>query len=379
MKVKSYSVKDVSVFKTLLEKELQEGFSPKLAICFSDANVDFESLTYFLASKDIDTIGTTTCGEIFDDTSLENSCSILLFDIDRESYHIELINFSEGEDVAAKKIAKIALQKFSEPALITYASKLGTNGDKLVRGFKKVLKPSTPIFGGLSGDNFKNEKFTVFHNGAFETEGLVTLILDGNKIKVQGEAFSGWEALGMTYTATKVDGNVLYELDGKPALDLFIEYFGLEKANVSKGEKLEMIPGVFPLEIIGDNDEVYLRSPLFYDKEHQALILAGEVNQGNKIKFCPMPDIDTVTKTVDFFKDYSSKIDNADAIIINSCAARKLAFGPLMNKEIKEIFKIWQAPTAGLMAMGEIGNHASDGEFNFHNVTCSLVSLTAVN
>lgn len=52
------------------------------------------------------------------------------------------------------------------------------NGDKVVRGYKKVLKPDTPIFGALAGDNFKNEEFTVFANSKFETNGLAALIIN---------------------------------------------------------------------------------------------------------------------------------------------------------------------------------------------------------
>lgn len=378
MEVKSYSTKEVTEFKSLLQEDLSSGFKPTLAICFSDANVDFKALTNYLSELNIDSIGTTTCGEICNDSCEESSCTILLMDLARDAYHLQLVNFDEGEDIATKQIAEAALEKFSQPAIITYASKVGANGDKLVRGYKEILDPKTPIFGGLAGDNFKNEKFTVFSNNTFETEGIVALILDGEKVRVEGKAFSGWQALGMTHHVTKVDGNILYEIDNNPALDLFIEYFGLEQSHAKEGETMEMIPGIYAMKVVDKNDVDYLRSPLFYDRENQSLILAGEVQNGDKVKFCPMPDIDTVSQTVDFFKNYAQNLSQVDAVIINTCAARKMAFGPLMNKEIEDIYNIWKAPTAGFMAMGEIGNHARENECNFHNVTCSLVSLTEI-
>lgn len=378
MNVRSYNIKDVNNFKSQLQDELDKGFKPTLGICFTDAKFDFKELSTHLFSINIETIGTTTCGEIYDDTCVEGSCTILLMDIHRDAYHLETAKFNTGEDSASKQIGQIALQKFSQPALITYASKVGVNGDKLVRGYKEILGPKTPIFGGLAGDNFKNERFTVFSNDTFETDGLVALILDSEKVRVEGKAFSGWEALGMTHKVTKVEGNVLYEIDNNPALDLFIEYFGLEKSNVLDGETLEMLPGIYPLKVIDNNEIDYLRSPLLYDRENHSLILAGEVQQGDNVKFCPMPDIDTVTKTVDYFKNYAQSLTKVDAVIINTCAARKMAFGPLMDKEIKDIYNIWNAPSAGFMAMGEIGNHAQESECNFHNVTCSLVSLTEI-
>lgn len=380
MDVKSYSSKNVESFKILLEQDLEKGFNPTLAICFSDANLDYRQLATYITEKNIDVIGATTCGEVHDNICLESTFSILMIELDKSAYHIELVSFEEGEAKASKKIAHVALEKFSQPALLTYASKVGANGDQIVNAYKEILTPSTPIFGALAGDNFKNKEFTVFHNKIFDTNGLVALILDGEKVKVEGKAYSGWEAMGKTHIVTKSSGNILFELDNIPALKLFIEYFGLETSNNADGAIMEFNPGICSLKVIDKNKSEKIRSPLYYDRENNSLILAGELEEGDKVKFCPMPGLDTVVKTVSFFENYAKESNpSVDAIIINSCASRKFAFGPLMGKEINDIYEIWKAPTAGLMAMGEIGSHTTDTICNFHNVTCSLVSLTQIS
>jgi len=379
MDVRSYSLKDINSFKTHFQAELSSGFKPTLAICFTDATIDFESIDGFLNEQNIDTVGSTTCGEIYNEGWAEESCSILMLDLDKSNYHIELASFDQSEDVIAKQIAEVAIEKFKKPAIITYIAKLGANGDRTVSGFKEVLTPETPIFGGLAGDDFKNEKFTVFSNGKFETDGMVALIIDGEKIEVAGTAFSGWKPLGKTHVVSKVEGNVLYEVDNKPALDLFIEYFGLEQSNATGDEKMEAIPGIYPIKVIDESQGDYMRSPLLYNRKEQSLILGGEVQVGDRVKFCPMPDLDTISETVNYFEEYAKANSKVDAIIMNSCAGRKFAFGPLMHKETKEFYDIWKVPTVGLMAMGEIGSLASDKECKFHNVTCSFVSLTEIS
>jgi len=378
VKVRSYNFNNLDEFNSSAIKDLAEGFIPTLAICFADATFDFKSLDSLLQSKNIDAIGASTCGEIHDKSFYENSCSVLLLELPKDAYHLEIEKFDGDEELTSEKIARIANNKFSNPAIITYASKVGVNGDKVVRGYKKVLKSDAPIFGGLAGDNFKNEEFTVFANNKMETDGLAALIIDGSKIKVEGSAFSGWEELGKSHTVTKADGNIIYTIDHQPALNLFIEYFGIEQPDASKGKPLETIPGIYPLKVIDENNVDYMRSPLLYDRENQSLILAGEVKEGDRVKFCPMPSMETVTETISFFKGYGEKHPKVDTVIINSCAGRKYAFGPLMDKEINEIHNIWNAPTIGLMAMGEIGNSAIGNECNFHNVTCSLVTLTEI-
>lgn len=378
MKVKSYNFNNVDEFKTSTLNELTEGFVPTLAICFADAAFDFKSLDSVLKSKNIDAIGATTCGEIYNKSSYKDSCSVLLLDLAKDAYHLAIEEFEGDEEVTSEKIAHIAKTKFQDPAIITYASKVGVNGDKVVRGYKKVLNSNTPIFGGLAGDNFKHEEFTVFANNNFETNGLAALILDGSKVKVEGNAYSGWQELGKTHVVTKAEGNIVYEIDNMPALDLFIDYFGIEQSNTTDGEQMDTVPGVYPLKVMDENDTEYLRSPLFYDRENQSLILGGEIEEGKRIKFCPMPIVDTITDTIDFFNSYAKKHPNVDSVIVNYCAGRRKAFGPLMDKELNDIYDIWNAPTVGLMALGEIGNNGIGNESNFHNVTCSLVTLTEI-
>jgi len=378
MKVKSYNSKSSEDLRQFLIENSVEDFNPTLAIFFCDAQLDIPSLQIVLQEFKIDAIGTTTCGEIFDNKVKESSCSIILMELDRKAYEIIIEPFTEGEFETSKKVATIAKQKFENPAIITYASKIGVNGDSIVNGFKEILDSKIPIFGGLAGDNHRNEIFTVFHNSKSENEGLVTLIINNDIVKVEGESYSGWTPLGKTHVVTKAIGNVLFEIDHLPALDLFIEYFGIEKSYSVNGESLEQIPGMYSIKVINEDNLEYMRSPLQYDNENHSLILGGEVQNGDKIKFCPIPDLEIVEETVDFFKSYSKLNSKVDALIINSCAGRKMAFGPMMSKEINEIYNIWKVPTVGFLALGEIGRNANENECSFHNVTCSLLTLTKV-
>ena len=376
MRVQSLNVLDVQSIESIWSQTIPSDFEPTLAICFCDAMFDFRTLSEFLVGKNIEIIGATTCGEITGGSVYEKSCSIMVMDMDKDSFEIYLENFDDNEELTSEKVALKAKARFSNPAIITYASKLGVNGDRVVKGFKNILEKNTPIFGGLAGDNFRNEEFTVFHNDRYNSNGLLVLLIDNSKVKVEGKSYSGWKPLGKTHTATKAEGNVIFEIDGLPALDLFIEYFGIEQSRSEYNRPLEQIPGMYPIKVLNEPNKEYMRSPLFYDKKNKSLTLAGEIKQGERIKFCPMPDIDTVQDTVDFFRSYSQSIPNVDAVLINSCAGRQMSFGPMMDKEVNEIYHLWNKPTIGFMALGEIGNNSAEGECNFHNVTLSLVTLT---
>jgi hypothetical protein len=46
-----------------------------------------------------------------------------------------------------------------------------------------------------------------------------------------------------------------------------------------------------------------------------------------------------------------------------------------VSEEIDRIKNIWNAPLAGFFCYGEIGK-VDSGEHEFHNMTCSLATLT---
>jgi hypothetical protein len=84
------------------------------------------------------------------------------------------------------------------------------------------------IFGGKAGDDLALDSTFVFTNGKSSASALMALIIDEDKIDVRGIATCGWKALGTTKTVTKSDGNVVYTLDHKPALDMLLNYLGVE-------------------------------------------------------------------------------------------------------------------------------------------------------
>ena len=81
---------------------------------------------------------------------------------------------------------------------------------------------------------------------------------------------------------------------------------------------------------------------------------------------------DKLRSIVDFI--LSEKMPDAEAVIVFSCAGRIISLGPLMNKEIAGISKIWNAPMAGFFSMGEIAR-ATDGKNDLHNLTTCCVAL----
>ncbi len=378
MRVSSFTVKGTSdVFESLINDKLEKGFQPTLCLAYTDSLFPYKTAAKILGEHNIQLLGTTTAGEISDDKVCADSFSGLLLDIQPDYYEVVVEHFEKGEEgEAAERIAAIANEKFKNPGVLVYASGIGTNGDAVVNGLKDNLPEGAGIFGALSADSFRYTNISVFTTDKEELNGVGAVIFDCDKVRMSGDSFSGWDGLGKTHTITKSEGNILHEIDGVPALELFESYFGnLDYVKQKGSDTVFLIPGIYPLKI-DENAKEYMRSVLLYDDENKSLILAGEVETGHTFRFCPTPDFGTVKSTVNHFKKVADRIGKVDCVIINSCAGRNVAFGPMFAREIKHIYEIWDAPTSGILALGEIGSFPDSDTYGFHNVTCNLLTLT---
>ena len=381
MRTISFSVSSINELKNRLNDTINNAFSPTIAVSFCDPDIDMEQARQLFQQHQIALVGCTTAGEICNLEVKEKTFTVLLMDMKPDCFSV--VHFEgNGHDYfnTGAQLGQAAKATSDNPAIIVYSGGVGVDGDSIVKGIKSAFDKEVPIYGGLGGDHFRYDVISVYTNEGVYDNGLAALIIDTDKIAVKGLTFSGWDELGKTHTITKAEGNILLEVDNIPALDLFNSYFkGIEYQQQKGSEKLFTIPGIYPLKIKRDNGVEFLRSTLIYDFEKKALILAGAVEQGDRFKFCPTPSFDIVETTIEEFKKMASKNKNAEAIIMNSCAGRHFAFGPMFNDEVKGIYNLWDVPMVGFMAYGEIGNTGEEQICEFHNVTCSLVSLSEKN
>ncbi len=113
---------------------------------------------------------------------------------------------------------------------------------------------------------------------------------------------------------------------------------------------------------------------MMVDIESRALIFAGGIPQGSKVKFSVPPGFDLIEKTAERVSVLKKTIADPDAVLMFSCKARHLALGPMTEDEAGKIRGIWEKPLIGFFTYGEIGA-AKDSLCDFHNETCSMVIL----
>ena len=384
MKAKSIKGKSTDEIKTAFNIAITDGFKPTLAIVFISIKQDIKAVCEIFDNEEIAIFGATTAGEFIDGDIEEGSIVILLLDINRAYFKIEFLEINqETAFETAQKLGQTGRQAFANAAFIIANSGVALDGEPIVDGIVQGFgKSSTSengevtVFGGKAADDLVLEATFVFTNKKSSDSSVVALIINEDKIDVKGIATCGWQAIGTTKTVTKSEGNTVYTIDDKPALDMLMNYLGVEIKQENNKEIVTFLSSwYYPLQVERENVDPVIRTAMFANSKDRSLICSGKVPQGSKIKFSLPPDFDSIDVVVAECQNFKEEIQQqADALIMFSCVSRHLSFGMVMRQEIEQVQEIWNAPMVGFFSYGEYGK-SKTGKYDYHNNTCCIVAL----
>jgi hypothetical protein len=384
MTAKTFKGNSPEEIEKLLEKHISDGFKPTLAIVFISVKQNIQKVCDAIDSRGIAIFGATTSGEFLDGEIEEGSIIVMLLDMNPAHFKLEFLDISEQAALkTAKKLGLTGKEIFTNPSLIVATGGVFIDGDQIVEGViqgfgnpDSSAAREVTLFGGMAGDDLIAEKPLVFTNGKSKDNAIVALIIDEDKIDVRGIATCGWKAIGTPKTVTKSEGNIVYTIDDKPALDMLMKYLGVEvKQDDNKEIAAFLNSWYYPLQLERENGDPVIRATRFANRKDRSLICTGSVPEGSEIKFSLPPDFDSIETVVaecESIKDNAQQ--QADTLIMFSCVSRHLSFGVLMKEEIEQVQNIWDAPMVGFFTYGEYGK-SKNGKHEFHNNACFVVAL----
>ncbi len=365
-----------------IEKELEKAlntitFEPTLAIGFMSVKLPITKVMRLFNTQGIDLFGSSTSGEILftkeKDIISEGGAVFVLTDINKNYYKLNLFHReNENSFDFGKRIGEKVNSFFSDASFLVGGSGLTLDGQMFVEGIMDVAGKNVTMYGGLAGDDAKFEKTFVFTESQITENGAVVLAFDKKHVKMSGLATSGWVGLGAELKVTRSEGNIVYEIDNQPALEVYKNYL-----NVSEDD-LPSIGLEYPLMLKKDGIENGpLRAVLNVDKENKTLIFAGSVPQGSTISFSTSTGFEIMETTRQKIIDFYEQNPRADLLILFSCVARHMALGPLISSEIKLASIKWDSPVIGYFTYGEIGNNANN-VCDFYNQTFTLAAISII-
>jgi hypothetical protein len=243
------------------------------------------------------------------------------------------------------------------------------NGSELIAGMEQVGKGNFGLSGGLCGDDARFEVTLSSYNEPPKQGEVVAIGFYGDTLEISCANFGGWTPFGPERLITKSRKNILFELDGKPALDLYKKYLGDKASELPKSALL------YPLSVQTNDEEPIVRTILNIDEEHNAMILAGDVPEGSKVQLmmATVDDIANGARSAAKLAVEERENESQLAILI-SCVGRKLVMNQRTEEEIEEVTQVIgeNVAVSGFYSYGEMAPFAGQNTCKLHNQTMTL-------
>ena len=320
----------------------------------------------------------STAGEIVEDFVYDDSLAVTAIQFEKTGLKVASMDINELEDSfdAGVKMAE-HLNGEGLCHVFLLSDGLHVNGSEIVKGINSALDKDVPCTGGLAGDAANFEKTLVGLNAAPSESQIVAIGFYGNSLEVGYGSVGGWDNFGAERLVTRSEGNVLYELDGESALDLYKMYLG-DKAKELPGSAL-----LFPLGLKFDEDsDTIVRTVLAVDEEKNSMTFAGDIPEGCYVRLMKA-NFDKLIEGANLAAEHTTQKggNSGDKLaVLISCVGRKLILGQRIDEEVEAVMEVLGdgSTITGLYSYGEISPVVESSRCELHNQTMTITTFAEV-
>jgi hypothetical protein len=185
------------------------------------------------------------------------------------------VHFDLTEAGTPRRAGREIAERLNDPQLrlitLTMDGLTGA-GSAIAAGIADVL-PDVDVVGALAADGDRFERCWTLVDGRPQQGHVSAVGLIGDHLRVGHASAGGWTTVGPERLVTRSFGNVLHELDGRPAAGVYEEYLGPLATELPASASLR------PLQIRDLDDNLLCRTPLRVHDDG-SLTMSGDVAQG---------------------------------------------------------------------------------------------------
>lgn len=357
-------------------------FDPELVLVF--ASVRHFGIPDFAAALS-DTfpgaaiVGCSTAGEITRDGVGDDGCVVTALSFAGSPVRTALAPIAAiGESAAGGMRLGEALAAPDLAGVLLLGKGVAVNGSALIDGLMTGLHTAglthrVPVSGGLAGDGGAFRRTFILADGAVHEDAAVAVGFYGNRVRFRHGTYGGWRPFGPTRKITRADGNILRELDGEPALNIYKRYLGEYARDLPASGLL------FPFELLDANHDAagLIRTILGIDEGDGSLILAGAIEEGGYLRLMHA-SADALIDGAENAADTALGDGGESALaLLVSCVGRKLVLGDLVDDEVEAVAAHVGADAvlAGFYSNGEIGPAGGHLDCKLHNQTMTITLI----
>lgn len=321
-------------------------------------------------------IGCSSSGEIFKDKIFDDSLSVAIVQFEKTNVYSSALDIREfknsfdiGKQIATNLNNPIDGKKLK--GIFVLSDGQNVNGSELVRGINSNLPADIVVTGGLAGDGPRFKETWTVGDQRLLLNHVIGLGFYGEHIEFFHGSQGGWDKFGIERVVTRSQGNILYELDGEPALKLYKKYLG------ERSSELPAAALLFPLAI-RENGKSYTRTVLSIDEENQSMIFAGDIPKGSTAQLMKA-NFDRLINGAGQAANSLTKVnpDRESLMLAISCVGRRLVLKDRCEEEVEAILEKMPSKThqIGFYSYGEISPTVSGNSCDLHNQTMTLTLI----
>lgn len=362
------------------------GGDADLVLLFATAGHDQEALLEGVRSVlgDAPLAGCTGEGVISKAGSDEgtHAVSVMAVASDRMTFHtLSARGLEQASDKAGLSLAQQVADLDPDDtarALLLFTDGLTVNSTTLLETLHAHLPTDLPVVGGLAGELMKLERTWQYHDDQAFSDGASAVLVRGDATVETGVSH-GCTPMGLEREVTRAEANMVYEIDGKPAFDVFKEYVDDDPDELRPEDIVHMCLGerLPPDEAAGYSDYI-IRTPLGLDADTGGLHFPVEIPEGTAVQM--------TRREPDRIRDEAGRLardlkqrrgDRAPDLLLQfDCAGRgRILFGertdPMAMAPIRDVFG--GVPLVGFHTYGELA--PLGGRPRFHNYTVALCAI----
>ena len=357
-----------------------EGRPPALIIVYASVRYDLSTLLGSIraVTGDAPLVGATSTGHFCGGELTEPARGVAVLAMTAGQYRFGIASVEglsvdatrAGADLARSARSALGSQRSPAATMLLFADGLAPQQQALVGGIHRITGAAVPVVGGGAADDRRLSETFVFHNDRILTDAAVAVWIASDR-SVPVVVGHGWHAIGLPLLVTKVDGQVVHEIAGRPARDVFEEHIRRgdtdELARVRPG-------GYYSTHAFGliEPDGTHLIRGVFMDDEGMIRTFAPlPVYSAIQIVACNEDDMLTVSHQV---AEKSVAGRDASVLLVFSCVAR---LDVLRERGAEEAMRLQKAagavPIFGIYTYGEFARTSSVA--GYHNSTVTAVAL----
>lgn len=318
-------------------------------------------------------LGCSTCGEI-SDAGVDRDTTVLTAvhfdDPALVGASTEIAGMDDSRDAGRRLAAR--LKGDGLRGVLVFGQGVAINGSAMLEGMTETFGPDVVISGGLAGDDGAFVKTQVLYDGRVSDRLIAAVGFRSPRTLLAHGSFGGWQPFGPARRVTRCEGNILYELDGAPALETYKRYLG------AHADALPASGLLFPFAMLdAQHDQTGLiRTILGVNEADGSLVLAGDVHADGYLRLMHA-STDSLVEGAQAAAEAARAAlgSSGDGLtVLVSCVGRKLVMGARVDEEVEAVGEVFGQGTTltGFYSHGEISPMLPSSECRLHNQTMTV-------